>query len=242
MSFIQTENSMTNTFSRSWPGRVLALLGAAVALTACSKDSNNTAPLVASSITSDVTTNGQSAAVGTALAQPIAVHVMDQNGGVVAGATVTWTVLNGAGTTSAATSTTDATGTATVVWTLDTIARVDSMTASIQSGTSTTVFATGTAGAATTAMKVSGDSQTVVSDSTSAPLAVKVVDRYGNPVAGVPVAWVVTGGGALSAASTTTDATGMAKVTLTLGATPGPYTIVATAGLLTAITFNLTGT
>jgi adhesin/invasin len=233
---------MTNILSRSRPRRVAALLGAAAMIGACSKDSNNTAPLVASTVSSDVATNGQTALVGTALLQPVAVHVMDQNGGVVAGATVTWTVLNGAGTTSAATSVTDATGTATVVWTIDTIARVDSMTASIQSGASTTLFATGTAGAATSAMKVSGDSQTVTSDSTSAPLVVKVVDRYGNPVAGVAVAWVVTGGGTLSAASTNTDATGTAKVTLTLGATPGPYTIVATAGLLAAITFNLTGT
>ena len=180
--------------------------------------------------------------VGTALAQPVAVHVMDQNGGIVAGATVTWTVVNGAGTTSAATSTTDATGTATVVWTLDTLARVNSMTASIQSGASTTVFATGTAGAATSATKVSGDAQTVTSDSTSAPFVIKVADRYGNAVSGVAVTWVVTGGGALSAASTTTDATGMTNVTLTLGATPGPYTMSGDAGLLTAITFTLTGT
>jgi hypothetical protein len=38
-----------------------------------------------------------------------------------------------------------------------------------------------------------------------------------------------------------TDANGMAQVTLTLGATPGPYTITATVGALAAVTFTLTG-
>jgi Bacterial Ig-like domain (group 1) len=119
---------------------------------------------------------------------------------------------------------------------------VDSLTASIASGSSVTVTGTGTAGAATSVAKVSGDSQTVVSGSTSAPFVIKVADRYGNAVAGAAVAWAVTGGGALSAASTTTDVTGRAQVTLTLGTTPGPYTITATALTLTAVTFFLTGT
>jgi hypothetical protein len=52
----------------------------------------------------------------------------------------------------------------------------------------------------------------------------------------------VTGGGALSAVTTATDAAGKTQVTLALGTTPGPYTITATALSLPAVTFTLTGT
>ncbi len=233
---------MTKRSSLPWSTRLAVTLGLSAALGACHNDSTNTAPLVATTITANAATNAQAGTVGQALAQPATVVVTDQNGNPIINATVTWTVVSGAGTTSAPTSVTDVSGTATVTWTIDTIARVDSMTASIASGTSVTFTATGNAGAATTVAKVSGDSQTVVSDSTSAPFVIKVTDRYGNAVAGATVAWVVTGGGALSAASTTTDATGKSQVTLTLGATPGPYVITATALTLTAVTFNLTGT
>jgi protocatechuate 3,4-dioxygenase beta subunit len=233
---------MTRSIPQYWPRQLVAVLGLTTALAACKSDSTNTAPVVAAAITGDATTNAQSAPVGTAVALPVVVHVTDQNGNPVAGATVAWSVIDGAGVLGASTSLTDVTGSSNMVWTLDTIARVDSVTASIQSGASVVITATGVAGAAATTTKVSGDAQTVTSDSTSQPFVIKVADRYGNPVQGVVVAWTVTGGGALSAASTTTNASGTAQVTLTLGATPGSYSIIATAGLLATVTFTLTGT
>jgi adhesin/invasin len=222
--------------------RIAATLGLTAFIGACKSDSGNNVPLTATAISADAATNNQSAVVGTALPNPVIVHVTDQNGNPLPGATVTWTVVNGAGSTSAPSSVTDATGMASVTWTIDTIARVDSMTASISAGTSVTITATGNADAAANTTKVSGDAQTVASDSTSAPFVIKVTDRYGNPCSGVAVAWLVTGGGALSAATSTTDATGTTQVTLTLGATAGAYVITATALALTAVTFNLTGT
>ncbi len=213
-----------------------------IAFAACSKDNNNTAPLIATSIVASSATNAQATTVGTATPQPVAVVVTDQNGNPIQNASVTWTVVNHAGTTGSATSTTDATGTASTTWTVDTIARTDSLTASIASGGSVTITAIGQAGAATSATKVSGDAQTDSSTTTSAPFVIKVMDKYGNPCSGVVVAWLVTGGGTLSAASTTTDVTGMTQTTLVLGSVPGPYVITATAGLLAAVTFNLTGT
>jgi protocatechuate 3,4-dioxygenase beta subunit len=234
--FIQVEIVMTHHFAR-WS----SLLAMTFVIAACHSDNSNTAPTVATTITADPTTNGQTASAGTTLALPVVVHVTDQNNAPISGAVVTWAVVNHAGTLGAATSTTDATGTTNMLWTLDTIARVDSLTATIQSGASVTITARGTAGGSTSMTKQSGDAQTVKSDSTSAPLVIKVTDRYGNAVQGVAVAWVSTGGGALSASATTTDANGMSQVTLTLGATPGPYTVTATAGLTAAATFNLTG-
>ncbi|HEY2849626.1 MAG TPA: Ig-like domain-containing protein, partial [Gemmatimonadaceae bacterium] len=145
-------------------------------------------------------------------------------------------------TTTAATSMTDATGTATMTWTLDTIARIDSMTASISGGAKATITAAGTPGPATQTAKFSGDAQTVASGATSAPMIVKVKDRYGNGVSGVAVAWVVSGGGILSASSNLTDVNGEAEVTLKLGSSPTTYTVQATAAALTAVSFHLTGT
>ncbi len=81
----------------------------------------------------------------------------------------------------AATSTTGPAGIATNGWILDTIARVDSVVAAIQSGTTTTLTATGTAGAATKTNKLSGDAQTVVSGGSAVPFVVQVTDQFGNP-------------------------------------------------------------
>jgi predicted component of type VI protein secretion system len=233
---------MTRIISASPITSVAALCAFATLLGACSKKDSSTGPKTDFTVTADAATNAQTAPGGTAVAQPVAVHVKDKGGAVVPGAIVTWTVINGAGTTATATSTADATGTATVVWTLDTRARVDSMTASVQNGTSATITATGTPGPATAATIVSGDAQSVAHSSVSAPMFVKVADSYGNGISGVAVAWVVTGGGTLSAASSTTDATGKTQVTLTLGSTPGTYTVQATPAAMAAVTFHLTGT
>ena len=57
---------------------------------------------------------------------------------------------------------------------------------------------------------------------------VRVVDRFGNPVAGVPVAWQVTAGdGRVSSAITTTDAEGKASVDWTLGNRIGFHKLTA---------------
>lgn len=234
---------MTQHTPRAWLVRAVTLVALAAALGACSKSSDSsTGPTPGLMMTADASTNAQTAPAGNALPKPVAVHVMDSTGAAIPGSVVTWTPNSHSGTTTSATSTTDATGTATVTWTLDTIARTDSMTASIAGGAKAVFTATGTAGVATATAKFSGDAQAVASGATSAPMIVKVTDRYGNAVANVHVAWVVTGGGTLSALSTTTDASGHAQVTLTLGSTPGSYTIQATAATLTAVMFHLTGT
>lgn len=233
---------MKQDIPRAWLVRAAALLVLAAALSACSKNDSSTGPTANLMLIADAATNAQAAPVGTAVAKPVQVHVMDNTGAVISGSVVTWTPNSHSGKTASTTSMTDATGTATATWTLDTLVRTDSMIASISSGATAAITATGMAGAATSAAKFSGDAQSVASGSASAPLIVKVTDRYGNGVAGIHVTWIVTGGGTLSAGSTTTDASGLSQVTLTLGTTPGPYTIQATAAALTAVSFHLTGT
>lgn len=76
------------------------------------------------------------------------------------------------------------------------------------------------------------------------PLVVRVSADDHRPVPNTTVNWAVaTGGGAVSAATSTTDADGLAKINATLGAAAGANTFTATAAGLTGspVTFTATG-
>jgi adhesin/invasin len=222
---------------RRGTGLALAALGV---VGACGSD-NNITPLVATTITAVAATNAQTGAVGKPLAQPVGVLVVDQNGAPFANATVNWAVQTGGGSVASATSVTDATGTATVVWTMGPTAGTDSLKASLANSASVFITATATTATAATISITSGGTQSVTAGSTTAPLVVQVLDASASPVSGAVVTWAVTGGGTLSAATSTTDATGKTQVTLTTAA-KGTYTVTAKTGTLTAVTFTITAT
>jgi hypothetical protein len=73
--------------------------------------------------------------------------------------------------------------------------------------------------------------------------SVIVRDESGNPISGVRVTFSVTaGGGSITGANATSDASGIATVgSWTLGATAGVNTLSATTGSLPAITFTAQG-
>ena len=233
------------TVTGSWLGGAVRrgtrlALAALGVVGACGSD-NNVTPRVATTITAVAATNAQTGAVNKPLAQPVGVLVVDQNGTPFASATVTWAVQTGGGSTASATSVTDATGTATVAWTMGPTAGTDSLKASLANGTSVFITATATAATAATISISSGGTQSVTAGSTTAPLVVQVLDASSSPVSGAVVTWVVTGGGTLSAATSTTDATGKTQVTLTTAA-KGTYIVTAKTGTLTAVTFTITAT
>lgn len=231
----------SNRYSR-W---LVTALGGALVLgsAACDKKDFNIVGLLASSITVSPASNGQVGVAGQPLAQPIVVHVADQDGASAVNALVTWTVVGSGGSVSSATSTTDVNGNASVTWTLGQTVGTDSLIASIVSGASVTITATVTNGAATTITKTSGDGQSIAAGTTSAPLVIQLVDQFGNPVANTTVNWAVTAGtGTLSSATATTDATGHAQVTYTTGAVPGTSTITVTSGAAAPTSFTVVGT
>lgn len=77
---------------------------------------------------------------------------------------------------------------------------------------------------------VSGGNQSGdVSASLALPLVVQALDGASRSVAGVPVAWTVTGGGAVSAATSTTDNDGKATVTWTLAPATGVQVVTVTS-------------
>jgi hypothetical protein len=194
---------------------------------------------VATTLTVVAGSDAQTGIAGQPLPVPITVHVLDQNGNSIAGAAVSWTIIGASGSVSSPTSTTNAAGDASVIWTLGTAAGTDSLSASLANGASVVITATATAGPFSSLLSNSGDAQTLGILSTSAPFVVQAVDANGNPVAGVTVGFTTTSiDGTLSASSATTDANGLASVTITTGFFPGPFTVTATAGTAAPVVFN----
>ena len=98
---------------------------------------------------------------------------------------------------------------------------------------------------ATAPVKISGDTQQGSSGTALAqPFVVEVRDGDSTAFADVPVTFAVTtGGGTLSATSTTTDANGRAESTLTLGNTAGTNMVtVSVQGISQAATFTAVAT
>ena len=91
--------------------------------------------------------------------------------------------------------------------------------------------ATGPGNGATPAniVKISGDSQSGAYEATlPKPLVVKVTDASGNAVTGGSVAWLISLDGAPQTLSiTTTDGSGQAQLTPTMGGIPGAFAVTA---------------
>ncbi len=93
-----------------------------------------------------------------------------------------------------------------------------------------------------TLRKLSGDNQQgLAGEQLATPFVVSVLDEDGTAIAGAVVTFSVTaGGGTLSAATATTNTSGQARSTLTLGSEPGTNTVAATVAGLEPETFTAT--
>ncbi len=188
--------------------------------------------------------DAQSATVNTAVATLPSVQVTDVGGNPLSSEAVTFAVTAGSGSVTGGTTTTDGSGNATVgSWTLGTTAGANELTATATSA-STTISATGLPGPAASLAVDVGDGQSAVAGSAvPIPPSVLVTDEFGNVVQGESVGFAVTsGGGSVTGAPATSDASGIAAVgSWTLGGTPGSNTLDATSGALTPVTFTATG-
>jgi len=199
--------------------------------------------------------DNQAGVAGLAVTTAPSVKVTNQNNQGVAGIAVTFAVASGGGSVTGATVTTGSDGVAAVgSWTLGTTAGANTLTATAAgiTGSPVTFTVTGSAGAPKTVTKQPGtDNQNAnAGEAVAVKPAVKVVDQFGNPVAGVTVTFAIaTGGGTVAGGSATTGADGVATVgnwfvggaaganTLTAtvtgaGITGNPATFTATAVLL----------
>lgn len=191
-----------------------------------------------------VSGDGQTAAVGTELPQPLVVQVTDAFGNPIEGVTVTWTA-EGGGTVSAPSTVTDAEGRTSVTRTLGSTAGAQTTLASSEGLAGSPVVFThaATAGTPSDVQIVSGNEQVAAPGAAlPEPLVVRVVDQDGNPVVGAAITWVPVGGGTLDPTTGSTDANGHASTTWTLGATAGTYRAQAVVSGLEPEEFTATAT
>lgn len=189
--------------------------------------------------------NGQSDTVGRLLALPLEVEARAADGLGVRGVAVRFRALLGGGAVADTLVLTDSLGRARTVATLGSLLGAQSFqaTATGLSGSPVTFDVTALASAPTQLLAALGDAQlAVVNTVVAVAPRVLLKDAAGNPVAGVPVTFTVTGGGgSLSGGNQTTDANGIATVTSwTLGTLAGTNTLLASAAGLSR-TFTATG-
>jgi len=194
----------------------------------------------------DLTVDKSSIVGNSSDAATFSAIVKDANGNPVAGQTVSWSTDRGA--LSAATSTTNASGVATIRLT-GSVAGSAQVSAEVNGKTAVKAPLVTVTPDSSSAQIGSGD---LTADKTGAvadgtekvTYTAFVKDASGNPVPGVAVSWS-TGLGTLSAASSTTDSSGNATITLTskqagsatVSAKPGSGTQVSA----TAVTFSADG-
>jgi hypothetical protein len=179
--------------------------------------------------------DGQNGRVGDALPQPLVAAVKDGAGRPVEGATVVFVFTDPApgASLSPDTTTTDAGGNATAEVVLGTRPGTQAGEVRALGGQGQ---ATATAGFSLTAVPENANGITAVSGMDQSgqvgttlanPLVVQIADAFGNPIAGVDVAWTADGGGSVSSVTTTTGADGQTSVTRTLGTTAGTQRTLA---------------
>jgi hypothetical protein len=182
-------------------GSIVAALTLPLLLGTCKGTSE---PLVATAIVVTPSPTVSLAAIGAS--QQLTAVVKDQNGNTLASAGMAWTTSNNAVVT--------VTGTGLVTAIANGSAQV-----SVTSGSATTSVSVTVAQAATQLVKVSGDLQTATMGQTLAqPIVVRVNDATGHAIAGASVGFAAAAGsGSVGSASVTTNASGQAQSTWTLG-------------------------
>lgn len=238
--------------SRAWHIPAVLVLGAAI-VAACSGGGKDITgpPLGTAAGLLMVTQPPATVADRAALSPAPIVQVVDRAGTPVdtAGLTITASLASGSGSLLGTTTVvTNANGQATFS-NLKIAGTVGSKALQFTSSGVTGIQASSltlTAGTATNLVSNSLVSQTgVISQAVTSVPSVKAVDADGNGVSGIAVTFAVTaGGGSLTGATPTTNASGVATVgSWTLGSSVGTNTMTATSAGLTGspVTFDATG-
>ena len=183
--------------------------------------------------------NAQVGAAGQTLVAPIAAKVSDANGRGVPNIPVEFRILTGGGNLESGSARTNGAGVATVRWRLGTVAfreervvatLLDTLTGALLD---TAIFtATITAGPPTRVIPLSSTTMVIAAGQTTpVPMRVMVADEFSNPVLAVTVTWVVTAGeGTLAAATSISNALGVATNSVTPGASEADIEVRASLG------------
>ena len=217
----------------SW--RAVLVAGLAVAA-ACGSDSTSAPKAVSIAL---ATSGALSGVVGQALSTTPQIQILDASGNPISGVAFTVAIVGG-GTLTGTPAHTTSGSTTLGTWTLGPTAGTQSL--QVTSSTLTlTIVATALPGAASAASGVGTlTAAGAVSSVASIQPSIKVADSFGNGIANVQVAVVVTGGGSVQNPNPVTDATGVASAgTWTLGTLFGTQTVTMTAPGLTPVVFTV---
>lgn len=165
-------------------------------------------------------------------AAPLSVIVRDQNNAPIVNVAVTWSVIVGGGSLKQLVDTTDASGISSDSLFLTQVAGAHVAQAAVTGlvGSPVTFTDNAAAGNAVSIALNGGNNQVgPVSAALPTPHTVIVRDAYNNPKPGTAITWAIgLGGGSISPpAGITTNASGIASVTRTLGASAGAHTDTA---------------
>lgn len=184
-----------------------------------------------------VSGNSQSGVVGAELPTPLQIMATDSKGKAISDLTVNFRVTDGGGSVFAGAASTDNKGIAQDYWTLGTSTagpQTLEVRAVLSNGQKQVLGVFTATALPDAAAHIEGQAtDSMVPAGTAVPTlpAVLVSDRYGNPVPFHSVTFAIgLGGGTITGAAATTNASGIATVgSWTLGLTPGPNTLTATA-------------
>ena len=183
----------------------------------------------------------QSGTVGTTLPLPLVVKAKNSAGKAVSGAPITFADGGIGGTFSPNPVTTGSNGQASTTFTLPTVAKSFTVTAS-DGSVSVNITEKSVAGPATSFTIVSGNNQSANPKTKLAKnLVVAVKDQYGNPISGVTITFTDNGGGGTFSTTTpVTGSNGQASVSYTTGSNAGTVTITASMSGLAPVNFTET--
>ena len=177
--------------------------------------------------------------------------IKDKKGKPVSGIPVTFAVASGGGSISGASQTTDDQGIATVGgWMLGPNVGMQTLVATptplpeqaaAGDNIPSITFAVDAKASAPSQMDKINDGQSgVVGAALAQQVGVLIKDGAGNPVAGTNVSFAAGNGSSVSPASVSTNASGQALTTWTMGTAAGGASLTATSGTLTPATFSAT--
>lgn len=189
--------------------------------------------------------NGQEGTVGQPLGDDIVVQVTDAQGHPVRGVSVAFGTVDSSGVLAPGMTDTDASGEARASWTLGWRPGLMTAVATVEALPPADLSATAHAGPAAHMRPILGEGQrTEVGTAVGITPQVELQDAGGNPVAGVVVRLVATGGGTVSPEALTTGVDGRAAPdSWVLGTTAGENTLRVTSPDLpaTSLEFRATG-